>query len=271
MFTKPKVYNWIGSDATNQYWDDNQNWAEGEVPDQKEAIVIFENSVKHDTKILLRRDIHLAQMWFNEQHSLTFGSEAPESLLSEQGPKFLFETSNQFSILLVDANNRGMHTYSPWILHSCIFGQRSRVIPGSILTDDFTTTIHIDGNLGNYKDPERASLQVFGRLIFQLNGANSFKGPVVVHNEGLIRAMVDGAIPDGSPISLEGGAKIFAADGVRIKAKTLRVDGLALDPGIYCSDSQGFSKAAEDLARATNLNVRTLSNLEGTGVVLVTV
>lgn len=270
MFTKPKVYNWIGSDSTNQYWDDRQNWAEGEVPDQKEAIVIFENSVKQDTKILLRRDIHLAQMWFNEQHSLTFGSETPDSVLAEQGPKFLFETSNQFSILLVDANNRGMHTYSRWILHSCIFGQRSRVIPGAIPRDDFTTTIHLDGNLGNYKDPERASLQVFGPLTFQLNGVNSFKGPVIVHRDGLIRAMVNGAIPDGSPISLEGGAKIFAADGVRIRAKTLRLDGAALDPGVYCNDTLGFSQDVEDVARAANLKVKTLSSLEGTGVIVVT-
>lgn len=269
MFTKPKIFNWVGSDSAEQFWDDPQNWAEGEVPNQKEAVAIFENSAKRDTTILLRQDVHLAQMWFNEQHSLTFEAAPSQNSLEENGPKFLFETSNQFSILLVDANNRGVHTFGRWILHSCIFGQRSRVIPGTLPVDDFTTTIHFNGNVGNYKDPERASLQVFGRLNFQLNGVNKFKGPVVVHGEGQIRAMVDGAIPDNSPIALEGGGSLYLAEGVRINTGAFRVDGLALEPGVYCNDRAQLSAAASSAAKDVNLAVKPLTNLEGTGVIVV--
>tara|TARA_B110001450_G_C17615355_1_gene479053 strand:+ start:571 stop:1419 length:849 start_codon:yes stop_codon:yes gene_type:complete len=281
MIKTPKVYNWVGGDSSTLYWDEPSNWAEGEYPNQKEAIAVFANSAQRDTTILLRKDIHLAQMWFSEKHSLTFSSESDGNTLDGLSPKILLETSNQFSTLFVDKDNLADHRFGAWILHSCCFlvAHRDRNgLPDADLNrpaDETINTIHFEGGIGNYKDPERASLQVFGYQKAQLNGINRFKGPVVIANGGEVKVMVNNAIPDGTPITLNNGGAIFAEEGVYIKASELIVDGKIQEPGIYHGknfDVEAIEKLKKTkLFRSKKVNTMAISNIKGNGAIFVDV
>lgn len=50
MTSTPKVFNWIGNQSPVAYWDDASNWAEGEYPNQKEAIAVFSKTANQATK-----------------------------------------------------------------------------------------------------------------------------------------------------------------------------------------------------------------------------
>ncbi|MEJ1354702.1 MAG: hypothetical protein RPU39_08430 [Candidatus Sedimenticola sp. (ex Thyasira tokunagai)] len=271
----PRVFNWIGSDEEKQYWDEPANWAEGEYPDQKEAIVVFSGSLRKDTTIYLRKDIHLGKLWLSEQDSITFDAEDSPNSEEDNGPRFYFETDNQFSPIFVDRNNRADHKARRWILHSCIFGQTHRALSlGRPLPDDVrVTTIHFDGVIGNYKDPERASLQVYGHLKFQLNNVNMFNGPVVAKDNGEIRVMKNGGIPDDTSITLENNGSIYAEEGVTIRASELNINRVSLEPGMYFSDELEpeslQSLVPQMLENVKDLQVTQVSNLKGKGLVLV--
>lgn len=275
MRSTPKVFNWIGNQSPVAYWDDASNWAEGEYPNQKEAIAVFSKTANQATKIILREDIHLAQMWFNEEHSLTFESDTSQDYYEEEDcPKLIFETSHQFSTLFIDKDNKADHVLAVrWINHSCCFLVPDRLRNGFPTPDinrpdeDDITTIHFDGMVRNYKDPERASLQVFGHLKVQLNASNTFKGPVVAANGGEVRVMVDGAIPNDNPIVIENGGKLFIEEGVTIKASQLRLDGKMLSPGAYFSDS--YSSDEISALSSNEISGQQVANIFGKGILLI--
>ena len=237
MLSTPKVFNWVGNGTKIADWHDPKNWAEGVVPNQKEAIAVFSASTIEDTTILIHDEVRVAQMWFSEKHSLTFESARIRSKSENDEPKFLFETSNQFSTLFFDVDNDADHYFKQrWILHSCIFGQKHRDKVKVKEAERNINTFHFDGKIGNYKDPDRASLQIYGNQIFQLNSPNTFKGPVVAQRNGRIRAMVNQAIPDGSPIVIDDGGELYLAEGVEVLASSLRLNGQLVEPGHYNAD-----------------------------------
>jgi hypothetical protein len=271
MSLPPQTFNWKGSDAENLYWDDPSNWEEGKYPDQKDAIVIFSNSISSDTTILLRKDIHLGKFWISEKHSLTFESKPEVGTTAD----FYLETSNQFSPIFIDRDNLGDIRFAklgPHFFHSCYFGQTHRdlALGKPIPSGARATTIHMDSVIGNYKDPERASLQVFGHLTFELNSANTFKGPVVAKDNGQVRAMVEGAIPDQTPIAIANGGSVYAEDGVLIKTSELNVDGKLLKPGLYFSkEVKSFDKTKLSKMNLPELPRESIEGLSGLGAIVV--
>lgn len=280
MLIKPKTFNWIGNSSDTLYWDDPENWAEGEYPNQKDAIAIFANSVRQDTSILIRKDIHFAQMWFSEKHPITFDSDPETTTPSGDQPNFFLETSNQFSTLFIDRDNKGDHVFNRHVFHSCYFYQAHRDLSlgKPIPPDTHITTLHYNGEIGNYKDPERASLQAYGHLKVQLNAVNSFIGPVVAKYGGEIRAMKNGAIPKGTPITLEHGGNLFAGEGVLVNASELRVDGVALEAGIYRNEKNELDSfeinemkhlSDRELEKSKKMTTKPLSNIKGKGSIIV--
>jgi hypothetical protein len=277
MSLPPKIFTWTGKEDSVLFWDDPSNWEDGEYPNQKEAVVVFSNSVNRDTTIILRKNIHLGQMWFNEQHQITIESAKAADLEGEESPALYLETANQFSTIFIDRENRGDHRI-PVFFHSCYFGQTHRdlALGRPVPEGVHITTIHLDGEIGNYKDPERASLQVYGRLRFQLNQPNSFKGPVVAKDHGEIRAMVNGAIPDKTPIYLNDRGQLFIDDGVLVNAGELHVDGKKLEAAVYVgvSEDKKWSASAldglsaRDRNKALDLKVFPLESLRGRGAVI---
>lgn len=271
MSKAPETFNWIGSKSKMQYWDDPSNWSQGKYPDQKDAIAIFDKSLLSDTTIYLRKDIHLGKIWVSEEHTLIFDAEKNNN----NAPNFYLETSNQFAPIFIDIENKGDVVFQRHIFHSCYFGQTHRdlslnkPLPSGVRV----TTIHLNGEVGNYKDPERASMQVYGHLIFQLNRKNTFKGPVVVKNNGQIKAMLDGAIPDGSPITIDSGGSIFAENGVLIKSDSLVVNGEKLKAGLYFGAESDPGQALALLANSTlskdSLQPIQIEGLKGTGAIAV--
>jgi len=231
MSIGPKVYNWVGGKCDTLYWDDPKNWAEGKYPNEKEAVAVFDNSTQQDTTILIRKDIHLAQIWLNEKKSLTFAHEFAQD--DPAAPKFYLETTNQLSMLYVNENNISDHTFAIWILHSCYWNGTSRSIASPRLGDDKINTIHYRGRISNYKDPDRASLQVYGNMAIQLDCQNDFRGPVIAKRNGRIRVSANGAIPDGTPITVDEGAELYIADDVVVQASELRLNGVMIEPGTY--------------------------------------
>lgn len=233
----PKAYNWIGSAKTTLYWDDPDNWREGSFPNGREVIAVFSNSTKGPTEIVLRKDIHIAQIWISERNPITFSGEPREEAEPDDLPKIIFDTANQFSTLFLGEGNTADHTFKQrWILHSCYFNMPYRDLADPRVDDSKISTIHYDSEIANYKDPDRASLQVYGNIAVQLNRKNSFKGPVVVKRNGRLRVMKDGGIPDDSPIDLDEGGLIHLADGVVVKTSKLRIDGKEMPKGTYLSE-----------------------------------
>lgn len=273
MANKPKVYNWIGNSAPTLYWDDPNNWAEGEYPNQPEAIVIFADTLTQDTTILLRRDIRLAHFWFGEdKYSYTIAAEKIAGQPPENEPKLILDTGRPYATAFIDSQNKVDHSINAMITHSCYHGFPHRIAP----VDNYVTTIHFNGAISNYKDVKRASVQVYGRLNFKLNAVNSFTGPVVVKNDGEVHATKNGAIPDGTSIYLEDAGKIAADDGILIKAGTLRVDGRVMEDGLYHAEGVnpdilmlgnlgGFY--ANEIASANK--IKPLPNIVGNGAILV--
>jgi len=268
MSQPPKTFFWVGSSKENQYWSDPDNWKGAEVPNQQDAIAVFSKSLDKDTTIYLQEDVHLGKMWVSEKHTITFDSE--ES--GEEAPNFYLETSNQFSPIFIDIENAGDVVMQRHIFHSCYFGQTDRRLGlGRPLPDGVrVTTVKLNGKVSNYKDPERASLQVFGHLNFELNAQNDFKGPVVAKDNGKILAMVNGAIPDGSPLALANGGELYVNKGVTVRVSELLVDGEKIPAGLYVSESISTDNLADLEKSARKGHALTkLGGLSGTGLLQV--
>ena len=274
MADRPRVFNWIGNSAPTLYWDDPNNWEGREYPNHPEAIAIFADTLTQDTTILIRQDIRLAHFWFSEEkYSYTIAAEVAAGQPPESQPKLILDTARQFSTSFFDNRNMVDHTIAAMINHSCHFGFPDR--NPRIMNPDYMSTLHFNGEISNYKDPDRASLQVYGRSRFQLNAANTFKGPVIVLNNGEVRATKNGAIPDGTPITLENQGRIGADDGVLIRAGSLRVDGQDMGSGLYHADGLApnipmFSNLLGiESNELTENGINSIPNITGKGAILV--
>lgn len=279
MFTRPKTYNWIGNNATTLFWDDPNNWAEGDFPNSREAVAIFANALTQNTTILLRQDIRLAQFWFCEEaFSYTIAPDKDAYVAEEKEPRLIMDTAEQFSTSFFDLDNKVDHFINAIITHSCHWGFPGRVFPGTHVREDrFITTLHFNREITNYKDPERASLQIYGRLRFQLNAVNSFRGPVIIKDQGQINVSKNGGIPDNTPIFLEKGGKILMNEGILINASKLNIDGKDMDAGIYFSPDADLDIIeltdkkiiASEFIRDNKLQAKSIDNILGKGMILV--
>lgn len=271
MHGQPKVFHWIGNSAPTLYWDDPANWAEGAYPNDAEAIAIFANALTQDTTIIIRQDIRLAHFWFNDKHSYTIAPDP--SAPADNQPKLIFDTERPYATTFFHGDNAADHFINAIITHSCHWGFPGRTTPAGA----YLTTLHLNGPISNYKEAKRASVQVHGRLKFELNAVNTFTGPVVVTGGGEVAANRNGAIPDGTTIYIEEGGKIAAPDGVVIKTRKLRVDGRVMEEGLYHADGPspdlGPLSAAGSFdagALSTANKIYPLSNVVGGGAILVT-
>src|SRR5258707_15414961 len=106
MANRPRIFNWGGTSAPTLYWDDPNNWQEGEYPNQPEAIAVFADTLTQDTTILIRQDIRLAHFWFSEEkYSYTIAAETPIGQPLENQPKLILDTARQFSTSFFDNRN----------------------------------------------------------------------------------------------------------------------------------------------------------------------
>lgn len=234
---RPKIYNWIGTSAGILYWDDPNNWAEGEYPNHPEATAMFKDAPDRDITILLRSDIQLANIWFSEKlHSYTISAED-----DPENAKLTFMTGQQLANITLDDDNRATHTINALILHSCkkLWGPGWRTVSPSPAPDpipDNVSKLRLGGKIANYKEAPRASLNIDGYIDVEISGKNEFIGPVVV-NRGSLYVKNSESVPVGTSFLLYSPGRLIIDDGVTISVKRFNINGLDLPDGTYNHNS----------------------------------
>ncbi|WP_443191820.1 hypothetical protein [Pseudomonas indica] len=251
---RPKIYNWIGKSADILYWDDPNNWAEGEYPNHPEATAMFKDAIDRDVTILLRKDIQLANIWFSEStHSYTIDSEG-----NPENAKLTFMTGQQLANITLDDDNRATHTINAMILHSCkkLWGPGWRTVSPSAAPDPIpenVSKLRLGGKIANYKEAPRASLNIDGYIDVEISGSNEFIGPVVV-NRGSLQVKSSESIPSGTSLLLYSPGKLIIDDGVVVNVKRLSINGNDLPNGTYGSDTvKTFTLVSDNQTSNTGL------------------
>ena len=272
----PKTYNWIGQDEGPMYWDDPNNWAEGEWPNQPEATAIFSEMAVSKVDIVARTHIVLANIWFNAQ--TTSYTIRPEGK-SEDSILF-FSTGQQLANIVLPEGNAATHHVPMMILHSCkkLWGPNWAMptIPFSevkyaIPDLPSVSKIVFSGPIGSYKDAPRASLNLDGYIDVELSGENSFIGPVDVRR-GTLFLNSKGALPSGTKLSVYEPGRIHVQSGIAIKVRELSINGKTMPSGIYSSSAAAERPDDFLLTTLTGSLVKELTpipSLNGGGAILV--
>jgi len=226
---RPRIYNWIGTSNEDLYWDDPNNWAEGEYPDHPEATVVFADALTRNVNVILRKDIFLANIWFSEP---TFSYKImPEG--DPEKSRLMFQTGQQLANITLDEQNQSDHEINAMILHSCkkLWWRPTPWEPG-ITPPARQAKLLLSGDIGSYKEAPRASLNVDGFIEVELSGNNSFIGPIVV-NRGTLSILNSESVPPRSSLTVLSPGILTLGEGVTLNLGRLVLDGEVMTPGKY--------------------------------------